>query len=65
MPLLIRNDTTSLFAALDIAGGAATEKCYKQHRATDFPDFLDQIDQQMPEGVEAHMRLAGDAVFAF
>src|SRR6187402_2992360 len=30
----IRNGTTSLFAALDIATGAVIGKCYKRHRAT-------------------------------
>ena len=35
----IRNGTTSLFAALDIATGAVIGKCYKRHRATEFLDF--------------------------
>ena len=35
----IRNGTTSLFAALDIATGAVIGKCYKRHRAAEFLDF--------------------------
>lgn len=35
----IRHGTTSQFAALDIATGAVIGKCYKQNRATEFPDF--------------------------
>ena len=44
----VRNGTTSLFAALDIATGAVIGKCYKRHRATEFLDFLKRIDAQMP-----------------
>ena len=50
-----RNGTTSLFAALDIATGAVIGKCYKRHRATEFLDFLKQIDRQMPEGPDVHL----------
>lgn len=51
----VRNGTTSLFAALDIATGAVIGKCYQRHRATEFLDFLKQIDRQMPEGPEVHI----------
>ncbi|MET3524857.1 hypothetical protein ABID25_006728, partial [Mesorhizobium abyssinicae] len=30
----VRNGTTSLFAALDVATGAVIGQCYKRHRAT-------------------------------
>lgn len=33
----VRHGTTSLFAALEIATGAVIGKCYKLHRATEFP----------------------------
>ena len=52
----IRNGTTSLFAALDIATGAVIGKCYKRHRATEFLDFLKRIDAEMPEGPDVHLR---------
>ena len=51
----IRNGTTSLFAALDIATGAVIGKCYKRHRAAEFLDFLKRIDAQMPEGPDVHL----------
>ena len=51
----IRNGTTSLFAALDIATGAVIGKCYKRHRATEFLDFLKRIDAEMPEGPDVHL----------
>ena len=50
-----RHSTKSLFAALDIATGAVTGKCYKRHRATEFLDFLKQIDRHMPEGPDVHI----------
>ena len=57
----VRNGTTSLFAALDIATGAVIGKCYKRHRATGFPDFLKQIDAAMPEGPDVHLVMDNSA----
>lgn len=51
----IRNGTTSLFAALDIATGAVIGKCYKRHRTTEFLDFLKQINGRMPKGMSVHI----------
>lgn len=51
----VRNGTTSLFAALDIATGTVIGKCYKRHRAKEFLDFLKQIDARMPEGPDVHL----------
>ncbi len=51
----IRHGTTSLFAALDIATGAVIGKCYKRHRATEFLDFLKQIDTALPQGRDVHL----------
>ena len=51
----VRNGTTSLFAALDIATGAVIGKCYKRHRATEFLDFLKRIDARMPSGPDVHL----------
>jgi len=51
----VRNGTTSLFAALDIATGAVIGKCYKRHRAIEFLDFLKRIDAQMPQGPDVHI----------
>ena len=51
----VRNGTTTLFAALDIATGAVIGKCYKRHRATEFLDFLRRIDAEMPKGPDVHL----------
>lgn len=57
-----RHGTTSLFAALDIATGAVIGKCYKRHRATEFLDFLKQIDRHMPEGPDVHIVMDNYAI---
>src|SRR3954465_2362984 len=44
----VRHGTTSLFAALDVASGFVIGKCYKRHRASEFLDFLKQIDAHVP-----------------
>jgi len=51
----VRNGMTSLFAALDIATGTVIVKCYKRHRATEFLDFLKQIDAAMSDGPDVHL----------
>lgn len=51
----LRNGTTSLFAALDIATGAVIGKCYKRHRTTEFLDFLKCIDAEIPAGLDVHL----------
>jgi transposase len=51
----VRHGTTSLFAALDIASGFVIGKCYKRHRATEFLDFLKQIDAQVPPDLDVHI----------
>lgn len=51
----LRNGTTSLFAALDVATGAVVGKCYKRHRATEFLDFLKELDRNLPEGPDVHL----------
>src|SRR5258708_32950849 len=50
-----RHGTTSLFAALDIATGHVIGKCYGRHRATEFRKFLDEIEANVPEGLEVHL----------
>jgi transposase len=51
----VRHGTTSLFAALDVASGFVIGKCYKRHRATEFLDFLKQIDTQVPHDLDVHI----------
>jgi transposase len=50
-----RHGTTSLFAALDIATGAVIGKCYGRHRAREFRDFLDEIESNVPAGLDVHL----------
>ena len=50
-----RHGTTSLFAALDIATGHVIGKCYGRHRATEFRKFLDEIEANVPKGLEVHL----------
>jgi transposase len=51
----VRHGTTSLFAALDIASGFVIGKCYKRHRASEFLDFLKQIDARLPDDLDVHV----------
>lgn len=51
----VRHGTTSLFAALDVATGFVIGKCYKRHRATEFLDFLKQIDANVADGLDVHI----------
>ncbi|ESX66312.1 hypothetical protein X759_28040 [Mesorhizobium sp. LSHC420B00] len=51
----VRHGTTSLFAALDVASGFVIGKCYKRHRATEFLDFLKQIDANVPPDLDVHV----------
>src|SRR5271156_5830879 len=50
-----RHGTTSLFAALDIATGHVIGKCYGRHRASEFRKFLDEIEANVPKGLEVHL----------
>ncbi len=45
----IRHGTTSLFAALEVATGKVTGRCYKKHRHQEFLKFLRLIDKTYPE----------------
>jgi transposase len=51
----IRHGTTSLFAALDVASGFVIGKCYKRHRATEFLDFVKEIDARAPADLDIHI----------
>jgi transposase len=58
----VRHGTTSLFAALDVASGFVIGKCYKRHRATEFLDFLKEIDAQVPDGLDVHIIMDNYAI---
>ncbi len=55
----VRNGTTSLFAALNVATGAVIGKCYRRHRQQEFIRFLNEIDAQLERapGAEIHIVL--------
>ena len=53
----VRNGTTSLFSALNVATGHVIGKCYRRHRHQEFLKFLGEIDRAIPieEGVAIHL----------
>jgi DDE superfamily endonuclease len=51
----VRQGTTSLFAALDVATGAVLGKCYPRHRAAEFRQFLDEIEAKVPNRLDVHL----------
>ncbi len=52
----VRHGTTTLFAALDVATGEVTGRCYAQHRHQDFLRFLRLVARTYPRG-EIHLVL--------
>jgi transcriptional regulator with XRE-family HTH domain len=44
----VRNGTTDLFAALDVATGAVTHRFYERHRAIEFLGFLKLVARTLP-----------------
>jgi len=51
----VRNGTTSLFAALDVATGEVIGACHRRHRAVEFKKFLNMIDEQVPKTLDVHL----------
>jgi transposase-like protein/transposase len=43
-----RNGTTTLFAALEVATGTVTDRCYQRHGKAEFLDFLKQVAKAYP-----------------
>jgi transposase len=56
-PDYVRNGTTSLFAALNVATGSVIGQCYRRHRQQEFLRFLKEIDTRITRepGVEIHI----------
>jgi transposase len=44
----VRNGTTTLFAALEVATGKVTDACYSRHRHQEFLSFLKQVARAHP-----------------
>lgn len=56
-PDYVRNGTTSLFAALNVATGEVIGQCYKRHRQQEFLKFLKEVDAQLERepGAQIHI----------
>jgi transposase len=52
-----RHGTTSLFAALDVASGKIIGEVHRRHRSTEFRQFLDHIDAEVPANLDVHLVL--------
>jgi transposase len=52
-----RHGTTSLFAALDVASGKVIGELHRRHRSTEFRQFLDRIDAEVPTDLEVRLVL--------
>jgi transposase len=50
-----RNGTTTLFAALNTLNGKVIQKCLPRHRHTEFIEFLEHIDRNVPSKLEVHI----------
>jgi len=53
----VRNGTTSLFAALDMATGKVIGSLHRRHRATEFKKFLQKIDEEIPAHLDVYLIL--------
>jgi transposase len=53
----VRNGTTSLFAAFDVASGSVIAQHYRRHRHQEFLKFLKLIDTAVPDGLDLHLVL--------
>ena len=53
----VRNGTTNLYAALDVASGKVIADMTPRHRAEEFRRFLNLIERSVPEGLDVHVVL--------
>ncbi|HZT85281.1 MAG TPA: IS630 family transposase [Gaiellaceae bacterium] len=53
----IRNGTTNLYAALDVASGRVISEMTPRHRAEEFRRFLNLIDSSVPADLDVHVVL--------
>ena len=51
----IRNGTTTLFAALEVASGKVLAQCKPKHRHQEFLQFLKHIDKNVPKDLDIHL----------
>ena len=50
-----RHGTTTLFAAFNILSGKVIGSCQERHRSREFIRFLNQIEREVPPGIEVHL----------
>jgi hypothetical protein len=53
----VRNGTTNLYAALDVASGQVLAEMTPRHRAEEFRRFLNRIDASVPAHLAVHVVL--------
>src|SRR4029079_7757279 len=53
----VRNGTTSLVAAFDLASGSVIAQHYRRHRHQEFLRFLKLIDAAVPKDLDLHLVL--------
>jgi transposase len=53
----VRHGTTTLFAALNVAEGRITGRCFPRHRHNEFLKFLRQLDEEYSQAMELHLVL--------
>lgn len=53
----VRNGTTNLYAALDVASGQVIAEMTPRHRAEEFRRFLNLIERSVPKGLDIHVVL--------
>src|SRR6478735_4075510 len=51
----VRNGTSDLYAALDVASGKVLTQMTDQHRAVEFRAFLNLIDRSVPDDLAVHV----------
>jgi transposase len=51
----VRADTTSLFAAFNIADGTVVSEIRRRHRAVEYKKFLAAIDKAVPASLDIHV----------
>lgn len=52
-----RHGTTTLFAALNTATGELLGRCYQRHRSAEFKKFLQEVNKNVPKGLNIHLVL--------
>jgi transposase len=60
----LRNGTTNLFAALDVATGRVIGGCYMRKRAIEFRSFLGVIEREVPQELDVHIIVDNQSVHA-